>query len=99
MPFWVSVKARAFQSAANGHIECVITAFDVTEKILETQLISRLTLMGYEVVGLLSVYSGKVRYFRLKPMHAQFTISDKTFDYAAKMKPDGVGYHIHDKSY
>jgi len=68
MPFWVSVKARAFQSAANGHIECVITAFDVTEKILETQLISRLTLMGYEVVGLLSVYSGKVRYFRLKPM-------------------------------
>lgn len=28
-------------------------------------------------------------------MHAQFTISDETFDYAAKMKPDEVGYHIH----
>lgn len=28
-------------------------------------------------------------------MHAQFTISDKTFEYAAKMKPDEVGYHIH----
>ncbi len=28
-------------------------------------------------------------------MHAQFTISDETFDYAAKMKPGDVGYHIH----
>ena len=26
---------------------------------------------------------------------AQFTISDETFDYAASMKPDEVGYHIH----
>lgn len=28
-------------------------------------------------------------------MHAQFTISDETFDYAASLKPDEVGYHIH----
>ncbi|MDO4478273.1 MAG: putative aminohydrolase SsnA [Lachnospiraceae bacterium] len=28
-------------------------------------------------------------------MHAQFTISDDTFDYAASVKPEGVGYHIH----
>lgn len=69
MPFWVSLTLRTFQSAANGHVECVITAFDVTEKILETQLISRFTMMGYEVVGLLGVPSRQVRYFRLKPMH------------------------------
>jgi len=69
MPFWASVTVRTFQSAANGHVECVVTVFDVTEKILETQLISRFTMMGYEVVGLLGVPSRKVRYFRLKPMH------------------------------
>ena len=69
MPFWVSATVRTFKSAANGHIECVVTAFDVTEKILEAQLISRFTMMGYEVVGLLGVPSRKVRYFRLKPMH------------------------------
>ena len=68
MPFWVSATVRTFKSAANGHIECVVTAFDVTEKILEAQLISRFTMMGYEVVGLLGVPSRKVRYFRLKPM-------------------------------
>jgi putative selenium metabolism protein SsnA len=28
-------------------------------------------------------------------MHAQFTISDQTFDYAASVKPDEIGYHIH----
>lgn len=28
-------------------------------------------------------------------MHAQFTISNKTMELAAKHKPDGVGYHIH----
>lgn len=28
-------------------------------------------------------------------MHAQFTISDKTFELAAAAKPDEVGYHIH----
>ncbi len=28
-------------------------------------------------------------------MHAQFTISDETFDLAASNKPDEVGYHIH----
>ena len=68
MPFWVSLTVRTFQSAANGHVECVVTTFDVTEKILESQLISRFTMLGYEVVGLLGVPSRKVRYFRLKPM-------------------------------
>ena len=28
-------------------------------------------------------------------MHAQFTISDETFAFAAENKPDGAGYHIH----
>jgi len=28
-------------------------------------------------------------------MHAQFTISDATMDYAASQKPDEIGYHIH----
>jgi len=28
-------------------------------------------------------------------MHAQFTISDETFELCAASKPDGVGYHIH----
>ncbi|MDD3339096.1 MAG: putative aminohydrolase SsnA [Lachnospiraceae bacterium] len=28
-------------------------------------------------------------------MHAQFTVSDETFDLAAANKPDEVGYHIH----
>lgn len=28
-------------------------------------------------------------------MHAQFTISDETFELAAANKPEGVGYHIH----
>lgn len=28
-------------------------------------------------------------------MHAQFTISDETMEYAAAHKPEGVGYHIH----
>lgn len=28
-------------------------------------------------------------------MHAQFTISDETFELAAANKPDSVGYHIH----
>ena len=28
-------------------------------------------------------------------MHAQFTISDETFHFAAEHKPEGVGYHIH----
>ncbi len=28
-------------------------------------------------------------------MHASFTISDQTFEYAAAHKPDEVGYHIH----
>ena len=28
-------------------------------------------------------------------MHAQFTISDRTMEFAAAHKPDGTGYHIH----
>ncbi len=28
-------------------------------------------------------------------MHAQFTISDETFAYAAQNTPEGIGYHIH----
>jgi len=69
MPFWAYMTVHTFQSPAAGHVECTVTVFDVTEKILEEQLISRFTMMGYEVVGLLGVPSRMVRYFRLKPMH------------------------------
>jgi signal transduction histidine kinase len=87
MPLWVCVSVRTFQSAATGHIECVASAFDVTEKILESQLISRFTMMGYEVVGILGVPSRKVRYFRLKPMHFGM-LFDHCEDYLMSIEGD-----------
>ena len=50
-----------------------MNAYDITEKILEKQMISRFTMLGYDIVGLLGVPSRKVRFFRLKPM--QFGMS------------------------
>lgn len=69
MPFWVSTVISTFRSPATGNIECSISSFDVTEKILESQLISRLTVLGYDAVGLIYIKTNKCRYFRIKRMH------------------------------
>ena len=73
MPFWVSLVVQMYVSAQSGHIICSMNAYDITEKILEKQMISRFTMLGYDIVGLLGVPSRKVRFFRLKPM--QFGMS------------------------
>lgn len=67
MPYWVNVLIRTYLSHRNGHLECTIDTYDVTEEILNQQLISRFTMLGYEIVGILDVASKKVRFFRMKP--------------------------------
>jgi len=68
MPFWVHVSVSTFQSRDSGHVECYICAYDITEKVLEEQILSRLTMLGYDVVGLLYVKTGKCRFFRIKKL-------------------------------
>lgn len=69
MPFWVSVVINTFKSPS-GHVECFVYAYDVTEKTLEAQIISRLTMLGYDLLGLLYVQTRMCRYFRIKKMKA-----------------------------
>jgi hypothetical protein len=41
-----------FPAPANGHIECFMYSYDVTEQELKNQIISKLICFGYENMGL-----------------------------------------------
>ena len=69
MPFWVLTSVSTFQSVSSGNLECFLSSYDITEQILEKQILSRLTMLGYEVVGLIYVHTGKCRFFRIKKLH------------------------------
>jgi signal transduction histidine kinase/CheY-like chemotaxis protein len=69
MPYWVTTIVTVFQSPSGGGLECYLSTYDITEQILEKQILSRLTMLGYEVVGLLYVHTGKCRFFRIKKLH------------------------------
>lgn len=64
-PFWFSVFVQTL-SSDDGEILCMVFVRDVTEQVLEKQMFSRLTMLGFDVLGLLYVRSGAMRYFRIK---------------------------------
>ena len=86
MPFWVSLTVSAAR-APGGHVECYVSAYDITEKILESQLISRLTMLGYDIVGLIYLQTGKCRFFRIKKMHLGMSF-EQYDDYKASIEDD-----------
>ena len=86
-PLWVNTVVNTFVIPSNGHVECFIYSYDVTEKVLETQIISRLTLLGYDLLGLVYVRTGACRYFRIKKMR-DGPLFDHFEDYNASIEED-----------
>ena len=78
MPFWLRMVLSTRRSAATGHIELNFCAYDMTERILETQMLSRLTILGYDLVGLVYLKSNKCRFFRIKKL--RFGMDGEEYD-------------------
>jgi len=62
MPSWVRTVVHAVPGGA------VIETYDVTEQLLERLLLDKLTALGYDIVGLIYLPTGKCRYFRIRKM-------------------------------
>ena len=50
-PAWINLQCNMFLAPANGHIECFMYSYDVTEQELKNQIISKLSYFGYENIG------------------------------------------------
>jgi signal transduction histidine kinase/CheY-like chemotaxis protein len=50
-PAWINLQCNMFPAPANGHIECFMYSYDVTEQELKNQIISKLICFGYENIG------------------------------------------------
>ena len=62
-PVWVSTVVNTFVAPEDGGIECFIYTYDLTEKVLAHRVISRLTQLEYEYLGLLDTQSGRFAFY------------------------------------
>jgi signal transduction histidine kinase/CheY-like chemotaxis protein len=84
-PAWVNLQCGMFSSPSNGHIECFMYSYDVTEQELKNQIISKLIYFGYENMGFVYPDTHAATAFLLnEPGVSQKTIS--TLDYDEKLR-------------
>jgi len=80
LPYWVFLAVHTLRNPERGY-ENFLYAYDTTEKVLETQMFSRLTMLGFEVVGLLYVKTGALRFFRMK-LFKEGSLYENVADYS-----------------
>jgi signal transduction histidine kinase len=68
LPVWLSTTVSVCAVPGTEKVDCFTYTYDVTDKTLERQILSRLPLLGFDVIGLLYVQTGACRYFRIKKM-------------------------------
>jgi signal transduction histidine kinase/CheY-like chemotaxis protein len=90
-PAWINLQCNMFLAPANGHIECFMYSYDVTEQELKNQIIAKLIYFGYENIGFVYPDTHAATSFLLnEPGARQKVVS--TLDY------DGMLRHVLSKS-
>ena len=62
---WVSLVIHTYMSPDAGDIECIMYAYDITEKMLEQEILAKLTDLDYDELGLIYTETGACRIYRL----------------------------------
>ena len=65
IPNWVTTVINTYLVPSTGDIECFMYSYDVTEKILKDQILSRLTKLGYDELGLIYPKTGACTAYRV----------------------------------
>jgi PAS domain S-box-containing protein len=64
-PVWIRLAIHTYMMPQTGDIECFLYAYDVTQKVLEEQIITQLANLGYDEIGLIYVRTGSCRMYRM----------------------------------
>lgn len=79
MPSWITMEIFTFRPAeGGGKLQAEIRAYDDTIPVLENQLMSRLTAVVYDIVGLLYVPTQRVRFFNLRKLSLRMAFEQDT---------------------
>ncbi len=62
---WMRVVVSTFKEPTRGEIECFTCAYEVSQKVLETQILSSFFTLGYEEIGFLYMDIARCSSFRL----------------------------------
>jgi len=73
MPSWITMEIFTFHPADRSILQAEIRAYDDTIAVLENQMMSRLTAVVYDIVGLLYVPAQRVRFFNLRKLSLHMT--------------------------
>lgn len=66
---WAHVRYSLYEEPSTGHVIAFIYSYDVTERVLEHQIVAKLSGMDSEVIGLLNVSNGR---YELKDITGNF---------------------------
>lgn len=80
VPIWVDFTLTTFLSSPKEHICFSLEADDVSESVLEKEMMSQLVLLGFDVLGLVYLPNQKCRFFRMEKMGLGME-STSTVDY------------------
>lgn len=80
-PAWINLQCNMFERPDNGHIECFMYSYNVTEQELKNQIISKLICFGYENMGFVYPETHAATMFLLnEPGTNQKTVSTPDYD-------------------
>lgn len=76
---WIKVVINLFMSPATGDIEGFVYSYDVTEHVLEHQVISKLADLGYEFLGIINLKDGTILFRNREKGFSKTTYSGITY--------------------
>ena len=81
-PIWVTTVVRTYMSPDTGDIECFVYTYDVSEKALEQQIMSKLAVLGYDELGVVYVKTGMWKCYRFRREPGNDTLWESNGAYA-----------------
>lgn len=62
-PIWASIQVKTCVVPSTDEVDCFLYTYDMTQRLIEHQMIAKVTDLDYLVLGLMSVKSGALRMF------------------------------------
>ena len=83
---WALTVVNTFCAPQSGDVECFIYTFDMTAAVLEKQIITRMTELGYDYIGLINTADATFTYYTISDSEEDSEGSARPVDYDAHLR-------------
>lgn len=77
---WISMIIHVYMMPVTSDVECFIYGYDVTESVLENKIITKLTQLDYDEIGMINAISGLCRIYRINKYDHEISETKNNYD-------------------